>query len=86
MQHYRASGVKVWLRLALGLYLKMELGEHPRQPFLCVDRLKEMYRAVWPTIKKDIDFELRNGLFDQYDVELSAEELYGLVISRVVFY
>ena len=36
--------------------MKMELGEHPRQLFLRVDRLvKEMERVRCPTIEKDID-------------------------------
>ena len=40
VQHYRASVVKEWRRLALDFYsMKMELGEHPRQFFLRVDRL-----------------------------------------------
>ena len=44
VQHYRASGVKEWRRLALDFYsMKMELGEYPRQFCLRVDRLvKEM--------------------------------------------
>ena len=47
VQHYRASGVKEWRRLALDFYsMKMELGEHPKQFFLRVDRLvKEMERV-----------------------------------------
>ena len=55
VQHYRASGVKEWRRLALDFYsMKMELGEHPRQFFLPVDRLiKEMERVGRPTLEKN---------------------------------
>ena len=69
LQHYRASGVKEWRRLALDFYsIKMELGEHPRQFFLRVDRLvKEMKRVGRPTIEKDIDILLLSALSSQYN-------------------
>ena len=39
--------------------MKMELGEHPRQVFLLVNRLvKEMERVGRPTLEKDIDIVL----------------------------
>ena len=58
VQHYRASEVKEWRRLALDFYsIKMEL--HPRQFFLRVDRLvKEIKRVGRPTLEKDIDIVL----------------------------
>ncbi|CAN0470048.1 unnamed protein product, partial [Ascophyllum nodosum] len=76
VQHYRASGVKEWRRLALDFYsMKMELGEHPRQFFLRVDRLvKEMERVGRPTLEKDIDIVLLTGLSSQYDAEVRMLE------------
>ena len=72
VQHYGASGMKEWRRLALNFYsMKMELGEHPRQFFLRVDRLvKETERVGRPTIEKDIDIVLLSGLSSQYDAEV----------------
>ena len=76
VEHYRASGVKEWRRLALDFYsMKMELGEHPRQFFLRVDRLvKEMERVGRPTLEKDIDIVLLTGLSSQYDAEVRMLE------------
>ena len=76
VQHYRASGVKEWRRLALDFYsMKMEFGEHPRQFFLRVDRLvKEMERVGLPTLEKDIDIVLLTGLSSQYDAEVRMLE------------
>ena len=72
----RVSGVKEWRRLALDFYsMDMELGEHPRQFFLRVDRLvKEMERVGRPTLEKDIDLVLRTGLSSQYDAEVRMLE------------
>ena len=69
---YRASGVKEWRRLALDFYsMKVELGEHPRQFFLRVDHLvKEMKRVGRPTLEKDIDTVLLDGLSSQHDAEV----------------
>ena len=73
VQHYRASvGVKELRRLALDFYsIKPELGEHPRQFFLRVDRLvKEMERVGRPTLEKDIDIVLLTEPSSQYDAEV----------------
>ena len=72
----RVSGMKEWRRLTLDFYsMKMELGEHPRQFFLRVDRLvKEMERVGRPTLEKDIDLVLRTGLSSQYDAEVRMLE------------
>ena len=54
--------------------MKMELGEHPRQVFLRVNRLvKEMERVRRPTIE-DIDIVLLSGLSSQYDAEVQMLE------------
>ena len=76
MQHYRASGVKEWRRLALDFYsVKMELGEHPRHFFLRMDRLvKERERVGRPPLEKDIDIVLLTGLSSQYDAEVRMLE------------
>ena len=51
--------------------MKMELGEHPRQFFLRVDRLvNEMRRVGRPSLEKDIDIVLLIGLSNQYDAEV----------------
>ena len=92
VQHYRASGVKEWRRLALDFYsMKMELGEHPRQFFLRVDRLvNEMERVGRPSLEKDIDIVLLIGLSNQYDAEVrmlknSAEWPDRAWIERAVY-
>ena len=71
VQHYKASGVKEWRRLALGFYsMKMEPVEHPRQICLRVARLvKEMKRVGRPALEKDVDIVLLTGLSTQYDAE-----------------
>ena len=68
--------LREWRRLALDFYsMKMELGEHPRQFFLRVDRLvKEMERVGRPTLEKDIDIVLLTGLSSQYDAEVRMLE------------
>ena len=92
VHHYRASGVKEWRRSALDVYsMKRELGEHPRQFFLRVDRLvKEMERVGQPTLEKDIDIVLLIGLPSQYDAEVqmlksSAEWSDRAWIERAVY-
>ena len=51
--------------------MKMELGEHPRQFFMRVNRLvKNMERVRRPTLEKDIDIVLLTGLSSQYDAEV----------------
>ena len=62
--------------MALDFYsMKMELGEHPRQFFLRVDRLiKEIERVGRPTLEKDIDIVLLTGLSSQYDAEVRMLE------------
>ena len=92
VQHYRASGVKERRRLGLDFYsMKMELGEHPRQFFLRVDRLvNEMERVGRPSLEKDIDIVLLIGLSNQYDAEVrmlknSAEWPDRAWIERAVY-
>ena len=71
--------------------MKMELGEHPRQFFLRVDRLvKEMERVGRPTIEKDINIVLLSGLSSQYDEEVRMMESFAdwpdrVWIERAVF-
>ena len=53
----------------------MELGEHPRQFFLRVDRLvKEMEWVGRPTVEKDTDIAVLTGLYSQYDAEVRMLE------------
>ena len=55
--------------------MKMEVGEHPRQFFLRVERLvKEMERVGRPTLRKDIDIVLLTELSSQYDAEVRMLE------------
>ena len=55
--------------------MKMEIGEHPRQIFLRVDRLvKEMEKVERPTLEKDIDVVRLIGLSSQYDAEVRMLE------------
>ena len=68
--------MKKWRRLALDYYsLKMELGEHPTQFFLRMDRLvKDMERVGRPTLEKDTDIVLLSALSSQYDAEVRILE------------
>ena len=64
--------------------MTMELGEHPRQVFLRVDRLvKGMERVGRPTLEKDIDIVLLTGLSSQYDAEVRMLESCRMAGSRV---
>ena len=73
--------------------MKMELGEHPRQFFLRVDRLvNEMERVGRPSLEKDIDIVLLIliGLSNQYNAEVrmlknSAEWPDRAWIERAVY-
>ena len=71
--------------------MKMELGEHPRQFFLRVDRLvKEMEWVGRPTVEKDIDIVVLTELYSQYDagvrmLESSADWLDRAWIELAVY-
>ena len=55
--------------------MKMELGEHPRQFLLRVDRMvKELERVEGPVDPKDVDIVILSGLTSQYDAEIRMLE------------
>ena len=66
VQHYRAKGLTERRRLTVDFYtLKTELGEHPRNFLLRVDRMvKELERVGRPVDPKDVDIVILSGLTD----------------------
>ena len=75
VQHYQASGLKQRRRITIDFYMKMELGEHPRNFLLRVDQMvKELERVDRPVDPKDIDIVILSGLTPQYDAEVRMLE------------
>ena len=55
--------------------MKMELGEHPREFLLRVDRIvKELEQVDRPMDPKNIDIVILNGLTPLYDAEVCMLE------------
>lgn len=72
VQHYRISGFKQRRRLTLAFNsMKVEIGEHPRQILLWVDRMsKDSEHVDRPAHPKDIDVTALSVLTSSYDAEL----------------